>query len=409
MRSRGVSGLSLLEVQVSLLLLLLVALYLMSLFASGQRHARRALDYSRATVLAQRRLEEARTVAPTELVSGVRQERDPCQGFTTTLSVSPYEVGLSLVSVEARAPSGALARSYCLMPNPARFSGVASDAFIHKVTWIHGADLMSWDDQTNTATNLGPVGDARLGGALAGRPGSNLLWRGGDSLAPVPFLEKLPTPATWGGPLALPVAVPDNWLSPSRFTGLASDWFGADLVVADAANAGVWVWRGGSWTRARPTNPPLGRPGGAVCDPAMTLVWVADQDYQCLRKLICPAARAAYPVAQLESAGTLGSWHRTRFRPPAQLGMGSPLGLAMDPLGWAVFVHDRARLYRFIDSSQTWELLGDLPPALINESPSGLSTDRFGNQLYLSSQQGSLWKVKAAGSLTPGDFQKLWP
>jgi len=141
----------------------------------------------------------------------------------------------------------------------------------------------------------------------------------------------------------------------------------------------------------------------------MTLVWVADQDYQCLRKLICPAAQAAYPAVQLESAGALGSWHRTRFRPPAQMGMGSPSGLAMDPLGWAVFVHDRARLYRFVDSSQSWDLLGDLPLDLINESPSGLSTDRFGNQLYLSSEQGSLWKVKAAGPLTVGDFRKLWP
>ena len=412
MSERRLRGLSLLEVQVALLLLLLVSLYLMSLFASGQRHARRALDYSRATLLAHRRLEEARAVPVPDLRPGLTQESEPYQGFNTTLSVAPYEGGLSLLAVDTRAPSGALARAFTLVPDWSRFHGVAADVFAHQIAWTNGPDLMVWDDLTGTATNLGPVGDGRKNGALSGQPGSNQIWRGGVDLGPIPFLERVPTPDTWGAALSSPVVAPDNWISEVRFTGLASDGAGDGLVAADISNSGLWFSRSGSWTGSqvtRPKEPPLGRPGGVACDPAMSLIWVADQDYQCLRKLVCPAAAAAYPAAQLESAGALGSWHRNRFRPPPALGMGSPAGLAMDPLGWAVYVHDRARLYRYLDGPQTWELLGTLPLALVQEIPSGLATDRYGSQIYLATEQGSLWKVKATTSLTDADFRKLWP
>lgn len=405
-------GLSLLEVQVSLLLLLLVTLYLMSLFASGQRHARRSVDYSRCTLLAHSRLEEAKTVPPRELTTGTRQETDPNPGFNTTLTLTPYESGLYLLEVQALAPSGALARAFTLVSDPVGFGGVISDEFSHKVVWVNGTDLMAWDDLARTASNLGPVGDGRQAGGLAGRPGTNFFWRGGGKENPVSYLESLPAPGTWGTALTPPVGTPDSWKSTAFFSGLASDWGTSRLVAADVANRGLWFSDGVAWSGAnvtRPKNPALGRPAGVVCDPAMSLVWVADPDYQCLRKLVSPEAAGAYPAADMESAGALGSWHRKRFRPPGTLSMGSPVGLAMDSQGWGVLVHDRARLYRFIDGTNTWELLGQFPPALIAELPSGMSTDRYGSVLFLTTERGSLWKVRANPGLTAADFQKQWP
>ena len=406
-------GLSLLEVQVSLLLLLLVCLYLMSLFASGQRHARRSVDYSKCTMLAHRRLEEAKTVPFEQLVTGLRSEGEPNPGFNTTLTLTPYEDGLFTLQVEAVAPSGALARAFCLTSDPAvAFGGVISDDFSHKVAWVNGTDLMSWDDQTSTATNLGAVGDARRGGALAGRPGSNFFWRGGGKESPASFLETLPAPGTWNAPLPAPVATVDNQRDLTLFSGLATDRFTSQLAAADVTNRGLWFSQGGSWSSSsvtRPLHPPLGRPVGLACDPAMSLIWVADSDYQCLRKLLSPEAAAAYPAADLESAGTLGSWHRRRFRPPATTGMGSPVGLAMDSQGWAVFVHDRARLYRFVDSTGEWTVLGNFPAELRQELPSGITTDRFGNIFFLTSERGSLWKIRAPVGATPMTVTKLWP
>lgn len=404
---------SLLEVQVSLLLLLLVCLYLMSLFASGQRHARRSVDYSKCTLLAHRRLEEAKAVPFENLATGVTQETDPNPGFNTTLSLTPYEDGLYVLQVEAVAPSGALARAFCLTSDPAiGFGGVIADEFAHKVAWVNGTDLMSWDDQTSTATNLGAVGDARRGGGLAGRPGTNFFWRGGGKESPVSYLETLPAPGTWSTALAAPVAAVDNQRALPLFSGLATDRGTSRLVAADVTNRGLWFSDGSAWNSAnvsKPQNPPLGRPAGIACDPAMSLIWVADADYQCLRKLIVPEATSAYPAADLESAGPLGSWHRKRFRPPATMGMGSPIGVAMDAHGWAVFVHDRARLYRFVDTTGSWTLLGTFPPDLRRDLPSGLTTDRFGNLFFLTTERGSLWKLRPPVGATPMVVSKLWP
>lgn len=414
MGNRGrLRGLSILEVQVSLLLLLLVCLYLMSLFASGQRHARRSVDYSKCTLLAHRRLEEAKTVPFESLVTGLRPETDPNPGFNTTLSLTPYEDGLYVLQVDALAPSGALARAFCLTSDPAiAFGGVISDEYSHKVAWVNGADLMGWDDQTSTASNLGAVVDARLSGALAGRPGSNFFWRGGGKESPVSFLERLPNPGTWSPALNSPVTAVDAQRALARFSGMATDQGTGRLVAADVNNRGLWFSDGSAWHSpevSKPRNPPLGRPAGIVCDPAMSLIWVADTDYQCLRKLISPAASGRYPASDLESAGPLGSWHRRRYRPPATLGMGSPIGLAMDIYGWAVYVHDRSRLYQFVDSTGEWKVLGTFPPELLQELPSGLTTDRFGNLLFLTTERGSLWKIRPPVGATPMTVTKLWP
>jgi len=405
-------GLSLLEIQVAMLLLLLVTLYLMSLFASGQRHGRRAVDYSLGTLLAQQRLEEARQVPLSELNSGTIEEQAPYAGFQTRIRAHPYEGSLFQLEVEVRAPSGSLARAMTLIPDPSHFRGVICDAFSHEVAWVDGDQLRTWNDSTGTVQSLGAAPDGRGPAGLAGQPGSNLLWRGAPMGGPIPFLESLPNPRTWGTALASPVATPGPLLPSARLTGITSDSFGNQLAVADTSNRGLWFARGGSWLSpqvVRPQSPPLGRPASLVSDPAMSLIWVADQDNQCLRKLISSEASSLYPASQLESAGSWGNWHRTQFRPPPTLGFGSPVGLAMDPQGWGLYVHDKARLYRFLDHADQWELLGSFPPALIDEGPSGMATDRFGHRLYLTTWRGSLWKVRSGSALTPGDFQKLWP
>ncbi|MBS2040173.1 hypothetical protein JST97_34620 [bacterium] len=406
-------GLSLLEVQVSLLLLLLVTLYLMSLFASGQRHARRSVDYSKCTILAHRRLEEAKAVPFKDLSLGLRQETDPNPGFNTTLSLTPYEDKIFLLEVRAVAPSGALARAFQLVTDPAiGFDGVICDEFAHHLAWVSGGDLMTWNDQTATQANLGPVSDARVGGALAGRPGSNFFWRGGSQETPISFQESLPAPRTWGTALTPPVATADNQKALALFTGLASDWGTSRLVAADSINKGLWFSDGSNWSHAnisRPTSPPLGRPTGIACDPAMGLIWVADSDYQCLRKFLGPTASTGYPASELESSGALGNWQRKQFRPPASIGMGSPVGLAMDKQGWAVLVHDRARLYRFIESTSSWELWGSFPATMRAELPSGMCTDAFGNVVFVTTEGGSLWKIRPPLGATPMVVTKLWP
>lgn len=393
-----------------MLLLMLVSLYLMSLFASGQRHALRARDYSQATLLAHQRLEEARAVPVAELENLEQAEPDPYRGFVTHRRLEPYEAGLWMLTVETRAPSGASARACALVSQPFDFTGVICDPFSHRIVWLNGSDLMAWDDSSASVRNLGPAGDARTFGALCGIPGSNQIWRGASRLGPMAYAESLPTPGTWSPALGSPVSSPDDFVAPPRFTGMAGDFTGHRLVLCDAANRGLWFWQGSAWSSVvRPRQTALGKPSGICCDTAMSLIWVADQDYQCLRKWLGPAASALYPAAQLESAGGIGNWHRSRFRPPATMGFGSPCGLAMDPLGWGVYVHDGSRLYRFLDGENRWELLGSMPAALVEARPSGLCTDRFGHQVYLCTQQGSLWKVRASTGLATSDYKPLWP
>lgn len=403
-------GLTLLEMQVALLLLLLVSLYLMSLFASGTRHAARAMDYSRATVLVQRRLEEVRRVPLADVVASVREEAEPYTGFNTTVEVTPYEGAVYQLQVTARAPSGALAHAATLVSDhPNTFQGVVTDAFTHQVAWVNDQDLLAYTEGTGM-TNLGPVSDGRRGGGLSGSPGSNLIWRAGRKEAPAAFLETVPTPATWAPALADPVGAGDSVTSPWRLTGMATDFASSSMVLADSANRGLWLHDGANWTGPlRAKAPALGRPLGLAADPALSMVWVADHDYQCVRKLLSARAAAAYPATELESAGAFGSWHKTRFRPPASMGFGAPVGLAMDPQGWALFVHDGGRLYRFRDGNGGWDLLGSLPPALVAEGASGLACDRYAGWLYLSTLQGSLWKVRAGPGLLASEFSKLWP
>jgi DNA-binding beta-propeller fold protein YncE len=189
---------------------------------------------------------------------------------------------------------------------------------------------------------------------------------------------------------------------------MVTDLAGSQILLADAANRCLWLWNGTNWQPRSAQDPALGQPTALAADPALSLVWVADADFQCLRKWVSSQGAAAYAASELETTSG-GAWLRRRFRPPASLGLGSPLGLAMDPHGNRVYLHDRGRLLAFSEAPNRWELLGVFPNRLIEQGPSGLACDRFGEHLFVATEQGALWKVPARPGLTNGEFQQLWP
>lgn len=395
-------GLSILEIQISLLLLLLITLYLMSLFASGSRHAARALDYSRATTLARRRLEGVRRLPSDDITPGLERSDDPNPGFNTTLTVTPFGPLLTLLQVEAHAPSGAVATCSTLVEDPTLIRGVACDPFTSQVAWTSGTELRIWDDLTasRAATLADP--ESRKNGPVVGLPGSGFLWRGDRMLPPIAHRS-----AGWDPPLLSPVALPDNDTAAPRWSGGVSDAFTTQSLWTDAANRCVWWHNGAAWSRLKPANPPLGRLTAVAADPALSLVWVADLDNGCLRKLVNSVSAASSGLdGSGEAAGSFGFWDRRKFRPrPAdRLAMGTPLALAMDPQGSGVFVHDGCRLYRFDEArSPQWTEWCALDPALVAEGASGMAADRFGSTLFFNTRADSLWKVKLTGG-GPGVF-----
>jgi hypothetical protein len=178
---------------------------------------------------------------------------------------------------------------------------------------------------------------------------------------------------------------------------VASDRFGNLAVVGDTSNHCLWLYQDfgpgpGSWQTIPlcPLTVPMGIPTGVAIDPLGSLVWVADEDNQCLRKFVFSGGAA--PAFE-PNAGGLGSWQVQPVLPPATMGLGAPQGIAMDNQGWAVYLVDRARLYRYVDETSQWLVLGELPSAVIHNGLSGISMDAFGTMLYLNTLQGQAYKL----------------
>ena len=405
-------GLTLVEVMVSFVLILLITLYLMSMFATGQSHWLRAQQYSIGSFLVHQKLQELLQTPVNEIVPGKAKFPLPYAEYTYQVELSPYEAtyaNLFTLNVEVTSDVGSVAQARTLLGNSKSFQGVSVDPFTNQAAYATPSQLNIYDDQAGT-TSVGPAFvDARLGGGVSGWPGGNLLWQIGQMQA-LDKMNDTVMPLAWG-PLASALA--PAGLSSPRFSGLASDRFGNVAVVGDTSNRCLWVYEdpgpgAGSWvsTPLRPQATPLGIPSGVAVDPLGSLIWVADQENQCLRKFVFqgPAGPAFEP-----NVGGVGYWQKQPVQPPANITMGAPQGVAMDSQGWAVYVVDRARLYRYVDDTGEWLVLGEFSDAVIRQGLSGISLDSFGNVLFVNTNQGKLYKLPLPATGEPTGGRALAP
>lgn len=394
--SRFRQGSSLLEVLISFAVILLAALYLMSTLASGRHHAQRAQQYSTASLLANGKIQQLLTLPIDDIQPGSGAFPSPHEGYVYSVDVVPFEGTIQVLQLEVRSPRGALAFARTLVQDP-RFFGVTVEPVTNEVAFSPAGQprIGFVQEPANTVTFSPDTPDGRPIHGLAAKPGWNLVWTSAIAQGLQAFTQISPA-SSWRPAVANP-ATP---LKP-LFTGLASDTYSSQLFAGDAANKAIWISRP-AWTGPiRATNPPLGAPGGVACDAFGTLVWVADRDHQCLRKLLLQPA-PGYSAAELEACPE-GFWHRTEFR-PTEVWIGSPQGVAVDPSGWAVYVVDGGRLYRFIDSSNEWSVLATLPAVVAQAGPSGLALDSTNNVLYINCSKGKLVKFK----LSDSSFTELW-
>lgn len=403
------SGLSLVELMIAFLIILVVALYIFSLFASGQKHWLRAQQYSVSSFLVHQKMQEALLTPLAELPNGKVSCDPPFQDFTYQIDAHPYE-GRSIyqVDVEVTSRIGTSARATTLVGDNHNFSGLVTDQFTNIQTFVNGARLTSFDGAGRSDSAVAP--DGRKFGGLAGWPGSNLLWSAAGNFGPMKFLESGAS-AGWVGPVGLDVGALGKGLAPPNFVGVAGDNHGSTQLVADSVNRCVWLMNDPVTTieALRPAQVPLGQPAGVACDPYVSVAWVSDQENQCIRKLFLQPA-PAYPAADLDgpaASGTNVFWHNREFRPSTLVGFGNPQGIAMDPYAWAVYVVDRSRLYRYIDSLDEWTVLGTFPDPQIQEGVSGLAMDPYNNLLYLNTLSGNLYELKIPNQAPPGSNTTL--
>ena len=98
------SGLSLVELMIAFLIILVVALYIFSLFASGQKHWLRAQQYSVSSFLVHQKMQEALLTPLAELPNGKVPCDPPFQDFTYQIDAHPYE-GRSIYQVDVEVTS----------------------------------------------------------------------------------------------------------------------------------------------------------------------------------------------------------------------------------------------------------------------------------------------------------------
>lgn len=385
-------GLSLLELLLALTILLLVSLYTMSMFSTGQSHFVRAQQFSQGNFLVNAKLQELLAVPYAELVPSTGKFPAPYDDFRYTVTLEPFELDMSVISVEVTSRRGAVARASTLVSDDAGFAGLAVDPATDRQVSAQGDHLNTQQDTPTTTSTAGTPGNCLVGG-VAGMPGWNLLWISSPKLGLLSHTEV----DGWKPAVPLPTSPP---LAP-LFTGLAMTQFGSKLFVGDSNNRGLWIYDDSgtpAWTPnqiVRATDPPLGSVGGVATDPYGSMVWVADRENQCLRKLLVGSSRTDSAVEP--DASGAGAWVKKRYCPPGTIGMGTPHGVTMDPNGWAVYVVDRGRAYRFVDDPAgdgEWKVLCNFPSALVTARPSGLALDPYDNILYIATMKSGLWRLK---------------
>lgn len=412
MRKRATrTGLSLVELMIAFLILLVVALYIMSLFASGQKHWLRAQQYSIASFLVHGKMQEAMLIPLKELPTGRRRFDPPYEDFTYQVDFASYEGGsvLYTLDVEVFSRIGTSARASTLVGDDQQFAGVVTDPYTNLQTYSNGSLLTTFDGSSNNNSGIAP--DGRRFGGIAGVPGSNLLWSASGPNGLMKFLEAGP-PVGWVGPVGFDVGAIARGLTTPSYNGISSDSFGNYQLAADSLNRCVWLTSdpAGVVEPLRPSTMPLGQPSGIATDPYASLVWVCDQENQCLRKLLLQAGPTGYVPGELDgppASGTQAYWVNRQYKPAANLMLGNPQGIAMDKFGWAVYVVDRSRLYRYIDSDNTWTVMGKFDQAQIDQGISGLAMDSYNNLLYLNTLEGKLYEITIPSVTAPGSNATL--
>lgn len=407
MRNRRTqTGLSLVELMIAFLILLVVALYIMSLFASGQKHWLRAQQYSIASFLVHGKMQEAMLIPLKELPTGRRKFDPPYEDFAYQVDFASYEGGsfLYTLDVEVFSRIGTSARASTLVGDDQQFAGVVTDPYTNLQTYSNGSLLTTFDGSSNN--NSGTAPDGRRFGGLAGVPGSNLLWSASGPNGLMKFLEAGP-PVGWIGPVGFDVGAISRGLTTPSYNGIGADSFGNYQLAADSLNRCVWLTSdpAGVVEPLRPNTMPLGQPSGIATDPYASLVWVCDQENQCLRKLLLQASPTGYGPGELDgppASGTQAYWVNKQYKPAANLMLGNPQGIAMDKFGWAVYLVDRSRLYRYIDSDNTWTVMGTFDQAQVKQGISGLAMDSYNNLLYLNTLEGKLYEITIPTVNAPG-------
>ncbi len=411
-------GISLLETIVSVQILLIVCLFCMSIFGQGQRHDLRAREFSTCSFLANQKMQELQCTPPEQLqvrlaAPEVAKFTDDFSDYDYNATFTHYDEDLGLLEVTTHSKLGCIAHCSRLLPLETVGRGVLADPNTNRIYYVGATAagtansfLSVWNDDSPAALPPTPAHPSGLPlGALSGAPGANFLW----ALGPLTGLTSLvESPSvSWGSPIVTPTATPAVFWS-----GLCGDANTGLAIASDSSSRCLRLYDGesGSWnpTACSPRGNRLGIPGDLATDPYGSLVWVADRENNCLRKFLLSPDTPAYPPSLVEpwpeTGPVQGFWDTRSFRPGNGF-LGTPLGVAMDKEGYAVYVLDGSGIWSFVetDGPNAWQKKFTFASGT---RPAGLEMDSFGDVFYVNCSDGRLIKVRPG---TPWVAQQLTP
>lgn len=387
---RIISGYSIVEVLLAVMLLFLATSYLLGLFAAGRHYILRSREYSAALMLARSKMEQLQAV-PAESMSGFSTGmfKKPFNKYSWKVSVEEYDSGLSALNLEVKAPSKVIATLRTLR-KVSVFRGVSCDAYTNQAVYMDskGSILRMYAD--NKAKSLKSFSSSWRVGSVTGAPGRGFVWAAN---AQEPKILYMQFSADGLVQSTRTYSVPESqYAQKPVFADIASDYWGNRLYCADIINKAIRIAEhsasGVKWKTASPVKEPLGKPVGLGTDEFGSALWIADGEKDCLRLLhIAPQE----PVPQgAEKAQGIGWWDKSVSIPYNVRGLS---GLAVNKQGSAVYAVDSACLYimsSFAADKVSWSK-ADLPKKLCDSSPSGMACDAFRNVVYINTVSGGLW------------------
>ncbi len=410
------AGLSLLELLLAVLLVFLASLYLLSLFSSGAALALRTRDYTVATLLARNRLELLSASPMEAVIEGCGGFPDPHDGYRWDVRVEDYEGDLKMLELVVTSPRGVRSALRTLR-RQVDFFGVACDPAAQRVVFAAPGQAAVQILEEEGEVSRGPALPARAlpsrAGGVAGCPGLGFLWVVDQANLNVEYFRETQAGLFDAGESRAPAPGPS--VASPRFAGAATDASANRLFLADRANRGVWILRDtgafgqepwGNGLPLSPQEPSLGVPSGVAVDASGSVLWVADTENMCLRKLLMHGLSA--PSQDFEEEPGVGWWSRRRYRPDA--GLATPQGLAVNPWSSAVLCVTESDLWvlDFVPGpsgifQESWKRT-PLPEDLVRARPSGICLDPFRSVVYLNTRSGQLWKHTLS---PPGSFNRL--